>query len=174
MVSKSCTAGKTSSLRNQSLVSEAAEYPPEVDGLTIYTYVRVQAAYHLHTIPIYNRLIAGPFPTAAELVSMDDKHVGEWLSQIPPYYMAFLPNGSKHALGAGITQWRYRNLRVVMYRPFLVRWASTSSAQSQLDSSSSENVAVYRCLAAAKESIENMQEYWTYRDQSRLGAWYVL
>lgn len=140
----------------------------------MYTYVRVQAAYHLQTMAIYNRLIGGPFPTAAELVSMDDKHIGGWVASIPPYYVTFLPADSKHALGAGITQWRYRNLRVVMYRPFLVRWALTSPSHGHLDTSSSENMAVYKCLAAARETIENIEEHWTYRSHSRLAAWYIL
>lgn len=120
---------------------------------------------------IYNRLITGPFPTAAELVALDDESIGAWLAQWPRYYSAFPPAGSKYALGVGITKWRYRNLRIVMYRPFLVRWALSSSPYDQQASSST---AVFRCLDAAKETILSVEEYWTSRSHFRLAAWYVL
>ena len=152
-----------------------ATCPPEVEGLTLYTYIRVQSAYHLGTMSIYDRLITGPFPTAAELVALDDQHIGGWLAQVPQYYTVFPPAGSPHALGAGISQWRYRNLRIVMYRPFLVRWAlSPSPYGREASASSSEGLAVFRCLDAAKESIASIEEYWTSRSNSRLAAWYVL
>ncbi|KAH6886845.1 fungal-specific transcription factor domain-containing protein [Thelonectria olida] len=156
------------------LVSDSTCCPSEVDGLTIYTYIRVQSAYHLRTMSIYNRLITSPFPSAAELVALDDGCIGAWLAQVPPYYLAFPPPGSEHALGLGISKWRYRNLRIVMYRPFLVRWALRSSSYCQENSSSIENLAVFRCLDAAKETIASIEEYWTSRSHSRLDAWYVL
>lgn len=153
---------------------DSAPYPPEVDGLTLYTYLRIQSLYHLRTMGIYNRLITGSFPTAAELITLDDENIGAWLAQWPHYYSAFPPAGSKHALGVGITKWRYRNLRIVMYRPFLVRWALSSSPYDQQASSSTESVAVFRCLDAAKETILSVEEYWTSRSHFRLAAWYVL
>lgn len=155
-------------------MSDSADYPPEVDDLTLYTYIRVQSAYHLTTMTIYNRLISGTFPTAAELVAMDDQYIGAWLAQVPHYYFSFPPPGSEHSLGLGISQWRYRNLRIVMYRPFLVRWALSASPYGQQSSSTPESLAVFRCLDAAKESITSIHEYWTSRSHSRLAAWYVL
>ena len=123
---------------------------------------------------IYNRLITPPFPTAAELVALDNDNIVSWLAQIPPYYSVYPPAGSKYALGVGITKWRYRNLRIVMYRPFLVRWALSSSPYEQPTASSPESIAVFRCLDAAKETIQAVEEYWMSRSHPRLAAWYVL
>lgn len=123
---------------------------------------------------IYNRLITGSFPNAAELITLDDENIGAWLAQWPHYYVEFPPAGSKHALGVGISKWRYRNLRIVMYRPFLVRWALSSSLYDQQASSSTESLAVFRCLDAAKETILSVEEYWMSRSHFRLAAWYVL
>ncbi|KAF4126771.1 Fungal trans [Geosmithia morbida] len=170
-------------IHEKDLVSDSEDYPPEVDELTLYTYVRVQSAYHLITMNVYNRLITGTFPAAAELVSLDDQYIGSWLSQVPHYYQVFPPPGSAYSLGVGISQWRYRNLRIVMYRPFLVRWALSNaaaaataqpSAAASSSSSSTESLAVFRCLDAAKESIASIEEYWNTRSHSRLAAWYVL
>lgn len=142
--------------------------------MTLYTYLRVQSSYHLKTMGIYNRLITPPFPTSAELVAMDNESIVSWLALIPPYYTVYPPSGSKYALGMGITKWRYRNLRIVMYRPFLVRWALSSSTYDQQSSSSTESLAVARCLDAAKETIQSVEEYWMSRSHPRLAAWYVL
>jgi mannosyl-oligosaccharide alpha-1,2-mannosidase len=164
-------------IHEEDLVSDSAPYPPEVDGISRYTYLRVQSSYHLKTMGIYNRLIMPPFPRAAELIALDDEHIGSWLAQIPPYYSAYPPAGSLYALGIGITKWRYRNLRIVMYRPFLVKWALTSAPypyDQQSLGTNSEAMAVFRCLDAAKETIFLIEEYWTSRSHSRLTAWYVL
>lgn len=140
----------------------------------MYTYLRVQSSYHLNTMDLYNRLISKPFPTAAELVVLDEKHICSWLSQTPLYYSVYPPAGSKYALGLGITKWRYRNLRIVMYRPFLVRWALESAASEQTSPTDAETQAVVKCLDAAKETIFSIEEYWFSRPQNRLAAWYVL
>jgi transcriptional regulatory protein GAL4 len=123
---------------------------------------------------VYDRLIGRPFPTAAELIALDDENIGTWLAQMPSYYSVFPPDGSKYALGLGITKWRYRNLRIVMYRPFLIRWALGSAPYTERGSSSTENLAVFKCLDAAKETIMSIEEYWTTRSHQRLDAWYVL
>lgn len=123
---------------------------------------------------IYNRLITSPFPSASELVALDDVCIGAWLAQVPHYYSTLPPPESEHALGIGISKWRYRNLRIVMYRPFLVRWACGPSADTQESSFDVDNLAVFRCLDAAKETISSIQEHWTSRSHSRLAAWYIL
>ncbi|KAJ4186290.1 hypothetical protein NW767_012710 [Fusarium falciforme] len=161
-------------IHEKNLTSTSTCCPPEVDGVTEYTYIRVQSAYHLSTMSIYNRLITSPFPSAAELIALDDVCIGSWLAQVPHYYFASPPPKSEHALGIGISKWRYRNLRIVMYRPFLVRWARASSSNTQQSSLSIENLAVFRCLDAAKETITSIQGYWASRSHSRLAAWYIL
>ncbi|KAF4968338.1 hypothetical protein FSARC_4284 [Fusarium sarcochroum] len=161
-------------IHEKSLTHDSDSYPPEVDGITTYTYLRVQSAYHLNTMTIYNRLITSPFPSATDLITLDDVCIGSWLAQVPYYYHAFPPSDSEFALGIGISEWRYRNLRIVMYRPFLVRWAQPSSQNTQHTLTSSENLAVFRCLDAAKESITSIQAYWTSRSHSRLAAFYIL
>lgn len=156
------------------MVSDTAPYPPEIDGITRYTYLRVQASYHSRTMCIYNRLITPPFPTATELIALDDENISPWCAQIPAYYNSFPSAESRLALGIGITKWRYRNLRIVMYRPFLVRWVLNSAPYDQHSNPSPESLVVFKCLDAAKETIFVVEEYWMSRSHSRLAAWYVL
>ncbi|KAF2184731.1 hypothetical protein K469DRAFT_579204 [Zopfia rhizophila CBS 207.26] len=162
-------------IHEKDLTSPSTTFGQEVDGVTIYTYIRVQSAYHLRTMRIYNRLISAPFPPAAELIALDDELICGWLNEVPHYFGDddFLPLRPEYALGHGISQWRFRNLRILMYRPFLIRWAlGTSSCERSR--SNAEDLAVSRCLDAAKESITSIQQFWTSRTHTRLAAWYVL
>ncbi|KAJ4020403.1 hypothetical protein NW766_001883 [Fusarium irregulare] len=161
-------------IHEKDLTHDSTHCPPEVEGITMYTYIRVQSAYHLSTMTVYNRLITSPFPSATELITLDDVCIGSWLAQVPYYYRTVPPPDSEYALGMGISEWRYRNLRIVMYRPFLVRWARSSAQNTQQSLTSSENLAVFRCLDAAKESVTHIQGYWTSRSHSRLASFYIL
>ena len=53
------------------LTAASKSYPTESsEGITPYTAVRTQAAFHIATCPIYARVISKPFPGAAELLDV--------------------------------------------------------------------------------------------------------
>lgn len=128
---------------------------------------------------IYNRLISSPYPAVEELIYLDDTHICDWVQSLPSYYrdddsVAMDPAYSQ---GHAIVRWRFRNLRIIMYRPFLIRWAIYlgSPASQQFESfSAAETVAIDRCFKAAKESISSIVAYWTSCTHTRLAAWYIL
>lgn len=124
---------------------------------------------------IYNRLISTPFPPAEELVSLDDELIKGWLRSLPQYFRDddFLL-GPEYSLTHSISRWRFRNLRIIMYRPFLIRWALSLGTSQQQDFSSAENLATNRCFEAAKESITLIMDFWASCTHTRLAAWYVL
>lgn len=163
-----------SNIREQDLMVHSAVTPAEVDEATVNTYLRVQSSYHLQTMPIYNRLISNPPPLPEELLTLDSTIVEAWLSQVPHY---FHDSSGPHledrfALPHGINCWRYRNLRIVIFRPLLVKWASQDGREEAL--TWHEQEATNRCLRAARESIASIQNFWKSRQQTRLTAFYVL
>lgn len=163
-----------SNIREQDLMVHSAVTPAEVDEATVNTYLRVQSSYHLQTMPIYNRLISNPPPLPEELLTLDSTIVEAWLSQVPHY---FHDSSGPHledrfALPHGINCWRYRNLRIVIFRPLLVKWASQDGREETL--TWHEQEATNRCLRAARESIASIQNFWKSRQQTRLTAFYVL
>jgi transcriptional regulatory protein GAL4 len=152
---------------------------------TIYSYVATQSAYHLTTIRIYNRLISNPPPSAAELINLDDELIGGWRTRLPRYFCdENLPLSPEHLLGHSISRWRFRVMRIVMYRPFFLKWAqeglgSIRSPGSQFgkgatSASASEDEAVRRCFQASEECISIIYNFWTTATHTRLAAWYVL
>ena len=145
----------------------------EAEEATISTYLREQSSYHLHTIPIYNRLISNPPPKADQLLVFDDTIVNAWVSKVPHWFSdnAGPTINPQFALVHGINNWRFRNLRIIMFRPFLVRWALQNEAEVL---PWEEQAATDRCLQAAQESITSIQSFWNSNYQSRLTAFYVL
>ena len=156
-------------------MSESLSLPLEVDEPTIYTYVRTQSAYHLRTMRIYNRLISTPFPSAEELILLDDELIEGWLRDLPCYFRNDdVSLDPMYPLAHCISRLRFRNLRVIMYRPFLIRWALDLEASQQGRLSNAENIATNRCFEAAKESINLIVAFWASCTHTRLAAWYVL
>lgn len=127
-------------------------------------------------MPIYNRLISKPFPSAEELMALDDELIGGWLHGLPPYFRDddFLVLNPDYALGHSISKWRFRNTRIIMYRPFLIRWALLPNQSPQDAFSGAEHVATNRCLNAAKEGINCIRLFWQSHSHTGLAAWYVL
>lgn len=98
-------------------------YPPETDGLTPYTAVRVQSRFHHATTHIYTRVISRPFPSADEMLKLDEELLQPWRRAIPPAFADDAVVPARYVLAHAIMRWRYRNLRIIMYRPFVIRKA---------------------------------------------------
>ncbi|KIV77082.1 hypothetical protein PV11_08917 [Exophiala sideris] len=149
-------------------------YPAEASETTLYTHVRCQAQFHLATSSIYARLISSRFPTAEEMLQADDSHLAKWLQEIPSYFREGVTVAPKYRLCHSTLQWRWRNFRMLMYRPFLMRKFMTKRRTTALPISSSEEQAIRRCLESASESINLITNYWQFGTQNVLACWYGL
>jgi transcriptional regulatory protein GAL4 len=171
-------------IHENQLVADSEILPAEVQEATSYTYINTQSSYHLRTMRIYDRLISTPVPTAEELITLDDDCIEGWRRSLPSFYSdEDLPMSIETLLGHSIGRWRYRVMRVVMYRPFLLRWAQVgfpsqatpaNSGNPATRFSDSELQATKRCLKAAEECISVLFRFWTTATHTRLAAWYVL
>lgn len=165
-------------VREGDLVAASTDLPPEINEATVYTYITTQSSYHLRTMRIYDRLISTPIPSADELTSLDDDCIEGWRKSLPSYYCdEDLPMSNETLLGHSIGRWRYRVMRVLMYRPFLLRWAQNGFPSLEATGtkfSDAENEATKRCLKAAEECIACLFRFWTTATHTRLAAWYVL
>jgi transcriptional regulatory protein GAL4 len=159
--------------RDQDLTVASTAYPSESDEITPYTAVRTQAAFHMATKSIYTRVISKPFPTAKELLHLDDSLIVDWLSKLPLFFaeQAFIP--TKYSFAHAVNMWRYRNFRIIMYRPFVIRKA-VYARSGRIDQSPESYQAYERCLEEARSTITSIQDYWNSNDHNRLAAWYAL
>ena len=129
-----------------------------------------QARFHIATHECYEKVISKPFPSAEELLHLDNELIGSWQAALPSFFSeaAILP--PKYALCQAVMSWRLRNLRIIMYRSFVIRQA----LRRRTDSDTASTEAYDRCLAAAKSTIEMIADYWGRQEHNRLSAWYSL
>lgn len=169
----------------QDLTANTKTYPKERDTVTPYTAVGVQARFHVATNRIYSRVISKPFAPADELLRTEAGLLAPWLAGVPPCFGEDAAVPPQYSLAHAVMQWRYRNFRIIMYRPFVIRRAlagrnntgggggggggSSSSSFSEADAT-----AYAQCLEDAAVTIRSIGRYWSTSEHNRLAAWYAL
>ncbi|RSL43494.1 hypothetical protein CEP54_015056 [Fusarium duplospermum] len=155
---------------DKDLTAASQSYPPENNAITPYTAISTQARFHVAAHLCYEEVISRPFPTAEELLRLNSEHIEPWRVSIPAYFSEQAEVPPRYALSQAVMSWRLRNLRIVMYRPFVIRRALKGRAGSD----EASNKAYCRCLSDAKSSIETISEYWHGQEHNRLAAWYSI
>ncbi|CRG89492.1 Lactose regulatory protein LAC9 [Talaromyces islandicus] len=158
---------------DRDLTANSKTYPPERNEVTPYTAVSTQARFHVSTNDIYSRVISKPFPTAEELTTLDTQLLQPWVAGLPAYFKEDSVIDPRFALPHAVMQWRYRNFRIIMFRPTVIRMAL--NARNGRDDSSPANIQAYhRCLDDAEFSIRSISNYWARNEHNRLASWYFL
>ncbi|ROW11228.1 hypothetical protein VMCG_01307 [Cytospora schulzeri] len=161
-------------VHDRELTPNSLNYPAETEDITPYTAVRTQAAFHLATNFVYTRVIGKPLPSAEELVELDKERIEPWVKSIPRYFAEDAKVPPKYTFAHVGLSWRYRNFRIIMYRPFVIRKAFRARDGRNLDETPASLHAYNTCLADAKYTIQSISTYWANSEQNRLGAWYGL
>lgn len=147
--------------------------PPPRPGLTTHSAIADQARFHLMTSEIYARVISLPFPSAQELLQMDDERINAWYAI---WSLEADRVEARFVLSRSVMEWRYRNLRIIMFRPFVIRKALQArmrqGATPQVESAT--NIAISRCLAEAKASILSINAFWSTGRHTCMASWYAL
>ncbi|PON22589.1 fungal specific transcription factor domain-containing protein [Trichoderma gamsii] len=160
------------------LTTATTQRPPPADTTTLYSHLTAQCSFHMATYNIYERMISDSFPSAKEMVELDDTSIESWLGSLPHYFQPSATQPPRYAFSHATLQWRYRNLRILAYRPFLLKRAMSGSEWVQ-DQDGSEDlanidIAFQRCLDAASESIELISRFWFNNSQTMMVSWYGL
>ncbi|OQE09014.1 hypothetical protein PENFLA_c116G07964 [Penicillium flavigenum] len=152
--------------------------PSPVPETTVYTHLRAQATFHLKTNIIYSKIISTPLPSASEIIELDNLVIGEWLHSLPPFFNEDAIQSTRFTLCHAILKWRYRNLRILMYRPFLVGRLMLGSEIGLSGTGDKDDphveLAIQRCLDAAKESVELISSFWAQDQKTTMACWYGL
>lgn len=158
------------------LTTSTSKIPAESPYTTLYTHVRCQALFHMATNAIYQRLISD-VPPAQEMLRLDAEHLQKWHSGIPEFFSESASQTLKFRLCHAIMRWRWRNFKILMYRPYLMRrymrHRMDPAAVAQ-NTDHSEDVAVQLCLDTAQETIRLITQFWQEERQNVLTCWYAL
>ncbi|RDL34365.1 uncharacterized protein BP5553_07493 [Venustampulla echinocandica] len=162
-------------INDRELTAVTNSYPTESANPTTYTAVRTQVAFHLATNAIYKRVISLPFPSPRECLALDEEKIVPWFQSLPPWYSESATVPQQFALSHSIMMWRYRNLRLIMYRPFVLRRSLKNRVNSApLTVRKDEQEACNRCLHEASMSITLIGNFWSTHQHTKLAAWYAL
>lgn len=150
----------------------STELPIQASEPTIYSSLRLQALFHIFSNSIYERIISDPFPTTQELLNWDQEYLERWKSLIPPYFHedAIVENCFK--LAHCVIHWRYKNLRIIMYRTILLKRVlmTSDTFRDEFDSRAGEI-----CLQECNSTIYSMYNFWLQNQSpNRRDAWYSL
>ncbi|KAK5094568.1 hypothetical protein LTR70_004046 [Exophiala xenobiotica] len=161
-------------ISDSDLTSSTKRCPAESPSTTLYTHVRCQSSFHLATNDIYQKLIS-VIPTAQEMLHLDQVHLQKWLAGLPNYFAEATPQPPRYRLCHAILHWRWRNFRILMLRPYLMRRfmryrhdASEGTSSGNLDPA--EETAFTLCLDTARDIIESIANFWriiSLRNDSR-------
>lgn len=120
-------------------------------------------------------MISKPFATAEELSNLEVEVLEPWLAKLPIWFREDSTVQPAYSLAHAIMQWRYRNFRIIMYRPFVIRMALASRNDRTMNSAAAADVQAYtRCLEDADITIKSISKYWAANEHTRLSAWYAL
>ncbi|KAL4918384.1 fungal-specific transcription factor domain-containing protein [Aspergillus aurantiobrunneus] len=168
-----------SNTHDSDITAGTRRMPIAATETTVYTHLRAQAQFHLATSHIYSKIISHPLPSAGELIALDDQFIGAWLADLPPFFAESAVQPPKFSLCHAILRWRYRNFRILMYRPFLVGQlmarARTGAGQGS-GGDAHVGLAIERCLHAASEAVELISTFWRVCVDQRtmMACWYGL
>lgn len=160
-------------VNDEDLTDFSVNLPPPRAGLTTHSAVADQARFHLMTNEIYTKVLSVPFPSAQELLQLDEEHISTWHSI---WAKAASEIDHRFTLSRNMMEWRYRNLRIIMFRPFVIRKVlkarlGQGSGQS---ADRANHVAFNRCMSEAKLSIESIDQFWVTSRHNCMTSWYVL
>lgn len=165
-----------SNIMDSDLTARTQTLPEEEDQPTIFTSVRLQSLFHLLTNSIYERIITDPFPSAQILLEWDKKYIERWRILIPDYFKEGADVSTKFKLAHAVLEWRYRNLKIIMYRTFLLKNVILNSETLIEDDCNEYEIKSGEiCLRECSATINSMAQFWELKPMNtRMDAWYSL
>ncbi|CAN6611904.1 hypothetical protein TRVA0_005S00210 [Trichomonascus vanleenenianus] len=165
---------------DEDLTPDSTFDPVERTTPTLYSGLIAQTKFCLRTNGIYNRLISRPPPTAEEALEMSKRIEEFCTTEIPAYLKIGSPAESvaqEHwlVLTKYRLTWRYRNLRIIMFRPFVLqRVLSEGDKPIPKMNSPAEKECRRICLKSAHDTIVSVDEFVTYYPRTTISVWYAV
>jgi transcriptional regulatory protein GAL4 len=159
----------------QSLTPQTTALPNEIDEPTIYSSLKVQSSFHLHTNYIFNRLLAEPGLSAEAALALNVP-LETWANTVPHYFrLSQSPHSSArwYLFARSRLWWRFWNLKIIVFRQILLRRAIAERGQIADQATQSTQEDCKRlCLEAAHSTVVSIHQYAT-QELGRLEGWYA-
>lgn len=165
-------------IEDEDLTMETCELPQPRSTPTLYSGMIAQTEFCIKTNGLYNRLISRPSPSAKEALEMD-KQIAEFQANLPVYFKEEVPIDFHYDNNLVLTRfrliWRYKNLRIIMFRPFILqRILRDADTPLSLLNGPEEKQCRRECLRNAHETIQSVSDFVANYSLSTLAVWYVV
>lgn len=159
----------------QSLTPRTLELPIEVNQPTIYSSLKIQSEFHLHTNHISNRLLADPGLSAETTLSINAS-MDAWTRTLPSYFQLTQNSPCQlrwYLFAKSRLWWRIWNLKIIVFRHVLLRRAIAERGHIPDRATQSFHEDCKRiCTEAAHSTIISISQY-SMHDLTRLEGWYA-
>ncbi|KAN0065889.1 hypothetical protein ACQY0O_001020 [Thecaphora frezii] len=159
---------------------EDKELPEEKEGPTTCSTLISHSKFTSDiSLPIQARLVRAPNPAIEEIRAFD-LTIQDYVDRLPDYMQASglekSPGGFNHA--ATRLRWRCNNLRMVMFRPFLLSAALSASVARRRGAvrpalRPAVKQAIALCRQLAKENVESIAQYWDSHEHNQAASWHA-
>ncbi|KAG7693410.1 hypothetical protein KL930_003986 [Ogataea haglerorum] len=165
---------------------------------TLYSALIAQTKLTFLTTPFYSKLISKPAPTLQECFNMNVT-LEKFISELPGYFhedesiakrefFKYLPAGLRQStneshlpewflLSRNRLIWRYRNMQIILFRPFIWQRIVGISNPEVMESCKTEEAKQGRriCLKAASETIKSIDKFVKGNEShlSIIAVWYA-
>lgn len=161
----------------QDLVPITEELPSERREPTIYSSLIAQSKFHIISNSISDRLLSSPAVSASEALSLNAV-LETWCASLPWYFQMDQPASLPYDWYLFARQrlcWRYRNLQILLTRPYLLSWAMRRIGSQQVPDGSPEEAKCRRlCIDSAHRTLITSDAYIRQTPLTRLMSWYTL
>ncbi|KAH7304272.1 lactose regulatory protein LAC9 [Stachybotrys elegans] len=164
-------------IHDGSLTPRTPIIPTESPGPTLYSGLKYQSSLHLHSNYISNALLSSTSVSAQEAMSMN-RTLDSWMQSLPGYFgqhecLEIHDEGilfAKHRLW-----WRFWNLKIILFRNFLLSRAVEQRTQSQGGQLSDiETKCRDVAVSAASDTISSISSFLDKVNITRLVTWYSI
>ncbi|GJC84766.1 hypothetical protein ColLi_07604 [Colletotrichum liriopes] len=153
------------------------ELPAEVDEPTLYSGMKIQSDFHIHTNFISNRLLSSSGVSPENALSMDAT-LTKWAESLPTY---FHPNydgpiaESSFLFTRSRLWWRFWNLKIILFRQLLLQRAvDKGKGTVPFNTTSVDERCRSVAVHAATATIESIDYYTKHGVMNRLVTWYSM
>lgn len=164
--------------RIQQLTVQTADVPEELDRPTIYSGLRVQSSFHLHSNHISNELLAAGSIPAEEALRFNTS-LDAWCRTIPSYFQIEDTSGfleSPYRFAKSRLWWRIWNLKMILFRHIVLNLAIKRKQHpdtSVFETTGPDEKCRDLAVRAAHSTIVSVSEFIKQETMTRLINWYA-
>lgn len=149
--------------------------PDELSNPTIYSGLKAQSDFHVHSNHISNSLLSASGIATKAALAMNES-LDSWSKTIPAYFSLTLPPQVEehwYLFARSRLWWRYWNLKIILFRQLLLgRAVERRSNASDLASDPLDQEAIKIAVDAAQSTIVSINDYLGTANLTRLASWY--